>query len=31
MPGGPVEVELGPPVFMTTVIRHVATVEFHWP
>lgn len=31
MPGGTTEVELGPVVFMTTRIVHVADVEFHWP
>ena len=30
MAGGTTEVEVGPSVFMTTPIVHVATVDFHW-
>jgi hypothetical protein len=31
MPGGAAEIEVGPAVFMTTLIVHVATIEFRWP
>lgn len=31
MPGGATDVEVGPTVYMTTPVVHVATVEFHWP
>ena len=31
MPGGATDVEVGPTVFMTTPVVHVATLDFHWP
>jgi diaminopimelate epimerase len=31
MPGGPSDVALGPPVRLSTVVEHIATIDFPWP